>query len=127
VEDRAKIAEFYMDNLILTNMNFWDPNSRMGDVQLIALAYWLTHEEARVEKEKRVISKETNEPLWVRAELRTPHLVISNHRFIFEDPKLVPLYIEKQEQVIRHFEDIFILLGDRGLVGLSKELALITT
>ena len=95
MEDKAKMEKLYMHNLILVDMNFWDPNSRTRDVKVMALTSWLTHEEVRVEEKKRVISKETNEPLWVRAELRAPLLVINNHRLIFEDLKLEPHYIEK--------------------------------
>lgn len=61
------MVEFYMHNLILIDMNFWDPNSRMGDVQLMVLASWLTHEEAGVEEVKRIMTRETNEHLWIRA------------------------------------------------------------
>ena len=46
-EDRAKMAEFYMHNMILIDLNFWDPNSRFGDMQLMALASLLTREETR--------------------------------------------------------------------------------
>jgi len=52
--------------MILTDMKFWDPNSRMGDVELMELASWLTHEEARVEETKRVMNRETNEALWIK-------------------------------------------------------------
>lgn len=31
IKDNARMYEFYMHNLILTNMNPWDPNSIMGD------------------------------------------------------------------------------------------------
>jgi len=32
IEDRAKLVEFYLHNLTLTNMNVWDPNAKLGDV-----------------------------------------------------------------------------------------------
>lgn len=32
VEERARMVEFYMHNIILTYNNFWEPNCRMGDV-----------------------------------------------------------------------------------------------
>ncbi len=47
-----------MHNLILTSIKFWDPNSRMGDVKLLALASWMTHEEARAKEVKRVLERE---------------------------------------------------------------------
>ena len=32
------MAEFYLHNMALTDMNVWDPNSRLGDLQLMAMA-----------------------------------------------------------------------------------------
>ena len=37
-EDKAKIAEFYLHNMALTNMNVWDPNAKQGYLQLMAMA-----------------------------------------------------------------------------------------
>jgi len=50
LEDRAKMSEFYLHNLALTDLNVWDPNSKLGDLQLMALASWMNHEEARLQK-----------------------------------------------------------------------------
>jgi len=47
VEDKAKLAEFYLHNMGLPNMNLWDPNAALGDLQLMAMASWLSHEEKR--------------------------------------------------------------------------------
>ena len=48
LEDRAKISEFYFHNKAkLTDMNVWDPNAKLGDLQLMDLASWMNHEEAR--------------------------------------------------------------------------------
>jgi len=46
-EDKAKLAEFYLHNLALPNMNLWDPNATSGDLQLMAMTSWLSHEEKR--------------------------------------------------------------------------------
>lgn len=35
IEDKAKLAEFYLHNLTLTDMNVWDPNAKLGDLELI--------------------------------------------------------------------------------------------
>lgn len=48
-----------MHNLTLTNMNIWDPNPKLGDMQLMALASWMTREEDRVEEVKKVMEKES--------------------------------------------------------------------
>ncbi len=45
--DKAKLSKFYLHNLALPNMNLWDPNATLGDVQLMAMASWLNHEEKR--------------------------------------------------------------------------------
>jgi len=43
-EDKAKLAEFYLHNMGLLDMNFWDPNAALGDLQLMAMASWMSHE-----------------------------------------------------------------------------------
>lgn len=92
-------------------MNIWEPNKRMEDVKLLALASWLTHEEAKNYEIKRVMYREVNEPLWIIIELRGTHLVTSNHNIIFKDPGLVETYMEKQKHEILHFVDTFKLLA----------------
>lgn len=104
-----------MNNMVLTNMKFWDPNSRLGDAQLMALASWLVHEEARAKEVKKFMAKEESEPLCIIAELPSPKVVIRNHSLISANPKLAPRYLEKQEQAILHFEDIFRILGTKSL------------
>ena len=47
VEDKAKLAEFYVHNMALLDMNLWDPNATLGDLQLMAMASWMSHEEKR--------------------------------------------------------------------------------
>jgi len=46
-EDKAKLSKFYLHNLALPNLNSWDPNTVVGDVQLMVMASWLNHEEKR--------------------------------------------------------------------------------
>lgn len=36
----------------------WDPNPKLGDLQLMALASWMSHEEFRAKKVKRVLERE---------------------------------------------------------------------
>ena len=47
MEDRVKISKFYLHNLAVINLNVWDPNPKIGDLQLFALASWMSDEEAR--------------------------------------------------------------------------------
>lgn len=49
-------------------MNLWDPNVELGDVQLMAMASWLNHEEKRVAEIGNIINRELSEPLMIRAE-----------------------------------------------------------
>lgn len=93
MEDKAKLANFYIQNLTLKNMNFWDPNTRLGDMQLMALASWMTHEETRDEEVKRVMKKDEKEPLYIRVEWLIPRDVISNHGLIFDDVALAPKFL----------------------------------
>lgn len=44
LEDRANISELYLHNLALTYLNVWDPNPKLVDLQLMALASWMSHE-----------------------------------------------------------------------------------
>ena len=41
------MAKFYLHNMALTDMNVWDPNVRLGDLQLMAMASLMNHEELR--------------------------------------------------------------------------------
>jgi len=36
--DKAKLAEFYLHNLVLANATSWDPNTVLGDMQLMVFA-----------------------------------------------------------------------------------------
>lgn len=56
MKDREKLAEFYMHNLTFTNLNFWDPNSSSGDMQVIDLASWMTLEDTRFDEIKKVMA-----------------------------------------------------------------------
>ena len=41
------MVEFYLHNMALTDMNVWDPNAELGDLQLMDLASWINHEKSR--------------------------------------------------------------------------------
>ena len=51
--------------MALTDMNLWDPNARLGDLQLMAMASWMNHEEKRATEIKKLMEKEKNEPLMI--------------------------------------------------------------
>ena len=93
LEDRAKMSEFYLHNMALTDMNVWDPNAKLGDLQLMALESWMNHEEERAAKMKKRLAREQNEPLIIRAEQSNPMAIINTYNFIANDPQLSPMYL----------------------------------
>ena len=56
-EDKAKMADFYLYNMALMDLNVWDPNAKLGDLQLMAMASWMNHEELRATEMKRLLIK----------------------------------------------------------------------
>jgi len=50
------------------DMNVWDPNAELGDLQLMALASWMNHEESRAAEMKKISAREKIEPLMIRDE-----------------------------------------------------------
>ena len=104
------MVEFYLHNMALTGMNMWDPNAELRDLQLMALASSMNHEKSRVVEMKRILVREKNEPLFVKAEQSNSMALISTHNLIVNDPQLASRYLAAQEQAISHFEDMFRLL-----------------
>ena len=51
------MVEFYLHNMALTDMNVWDPNAKIRDLQLMGMASWMNHEELRAAKSKRLLIK----------------------------------------------------------------------
>jgi len=86
LEDRANMDEFYLHNMALTDMNVWHPNAKLGDLQLMDLASWMNHEESRAVEMKRILAREKNEPLFIRAEQSNPMALINTHNLIANDP-----------------------------------------
>ena len=115
LEDRAKIAEFYLHNMALTDMNIWDHNEELGDLKLMALASSMNHEKSRAAQMKRILAREKNEPLFIRTKQSNPIVLISTHNLIANNPQLAPRYLTSQEQAISHFEDMFRLLRDDNI------------
>jgi len=86
LEDKGKMVEFYLHNMALTNMNVWDPNAKLGDLQLMAMASWMNHEELREVEIKRSMIKEQNEPLMIRSNPSDPMALIRTHNLLSKDP-----------------------------------------
>ena len=106
------MIEFYLHNMALTDMNVWDPNAKLGDLQLMAMASWMNHEELRATEMKRVMIKEHNELLVIRAEPSDPMALTNTHNLLVNDPQIGPRYVANQAQAIAHFEDMHRLLED---------------
>jgi len=66
LKDRSKMSEFYLHNLALTDLNVWDPNAKLGDLQLMDLASWMNYEEARAVEMKKIMARKQTEPLMTR-------------------------------------------------------------
>jgi len=68
LEDKAKISKCYLHNLDLIDLNVWDHNAKLGDLQLMALSSWMIHEEAKAKEVKTILEKEEEDPLYIKAE-----------------------------------------------------------
>ena len=119
-EDKTKLAEFYLHNMALTDMNLWDPNAMLGDLQLMAMASWMSHEEKRVVEIQKMMEKELNEPPMIRAEPADPMALIYAHQHLVANPQSVPKHVVKQAQAIAHFEDMERLFGDDYIHAFMK-------
>jgi len=75
-EDKAKLAEFYLHNMALPDMNLSDPNAALGDLHLMAMASWMSHEEKRAMEIQKIMAKELSEPLMIREEPTKPWALI---------------------------------------------------
>ena len=70
------MAEFYVHNLMLTNLDILYPNPTMGDIQLTAMV----NEDTREKEIWRVMGRRNKEPLYIRPELFSPKGVILNRQ-----------------------------------------------
>ena len=119
-QDKAKLAEFYLHNLALPNEVSWDPNTALGDMQLMEFASWLNHEDQRAAEVKSAMNKELNEPLLIRAEPEDPIALISAHQNLSTDPTASLRFMDKQAQAIAHFEDMERLLGENATQACAR-------
>jgi len=94
-EDKAKLAKFYLHNLELPNMNLWDPNAALGDLQLMAMASWSSHEEKMVVEIQKIMTRELSEPLMIRAKLEDHSTLIYSHQHLVDNPHIAPDYVER--------------------------------
>ena len=84
LEDKVNIYEFYLNNFALENLNVWDPNAKLGDLQLMALTSWMSHKEATTKKVKIFVETEEIETLYIIVE-KINSMVFINHNIISND------------------------------------------
>ena len=60
------MSEFYLHNMALTYLHVWDPNAKLGDLNLMALASWMNHEEASNIETKKILERVQKKPLMIR-------------------------------------------------------------
>ena len=82
--------------MVLTDMNLWDLNARLGDLQLMAMASWMSHEDKRLAEIQKLMAKEQNEPLMIKAEPSNPLALINTHQQLPADPQSATKYINEQ-------------------------------
>lgn len=58
------MIDIYLHKMTLIEMNVWDPNAELGDLQLMDLASWMNHEDSRATKMRRILANEKKEPLF---------------------------------------------------------------
>ena len=54
---KDKMEEFYMHNLMLTDLNLWDPNPRMADMKLMSLESWMVNDDTRAQEMEEFYEK----------------------------------------------------------------------
>ena len=109
-----------MHNLVLTNLEIWDPNLIMGDMQLMALASWMINEDTRAKDIWKVMGRRNREPLYIIPEFFSPRGVILNSQEIERDPALVESYLQTQTQVIYLFDDVSRQLEDDCIMASQR-------
>lgn len=111
-KDKSKLVEFYLHNMALTDLNLWDPNVALGDLQLMAMTSWMSHEEKMAVEIYKMMTKELSEPLMIRAKPIDPLALIYAHQHLATNPQIHPDYVDKKARAITHFEDMERLFGD---------------
>jgi len=101
-------------------MNLWDPNTTLGDLQLMAMVSSLSHEEKRAVEIQKIMTMELSEPLMIRAEPEDPTTLIYSHQHLADNPHIAPDYVERKAQNIDHFEDMERLFGDNCIHACTR-------
>jgi len=81
--------------LALPNITSWDPNTAVGDMQLMAMTSWLNHEEKRATEVRNVMDRELQEPLLIRVEPGDPTALISAHQHLTTNSQALLEYMDQ--------------------------------
>jgi len=68
--------------MALLDMNLWDLNVALGDLQLMAMASWMSHEEKKTGEIQKIMEKELSEPLMIMVEPAEPLALIYAHEHL---------------------------------------------
>lgn len=79
----------YMTSLSIETLQCKTP----WDLQLMAMASWMNHEELMAVEMKRLLIKEYNKPLMISIEPSDPMALISRHNLLANDPQFGPKYL----------------------------------
>jgi hypothetical protein len=82
MEEIARLCEFYLHNLISQHPYNCNPNTYVGDVQLMPFASSIRNEEMREKEIKKYEEEELQTPFWIRDEETRPRDVITNHHHL---------------------------------------------
>ena len=72
----------------------------------MALESWMVNEDNRAKEIWNIMGRRNIEPLYFRTEVFSQRGVILNHQEIEKDLALVEIYLQTQNQVIDHFDDV---------------------
>ena len=81
--------------MALPDMNLWDPNVALEDIQLMAMASWLSHEEKRAIEIQKFMTKVLSEPLLITTELEDLSALIYAHQHLARNPQVLLDYVER--------------------------------
>ena len=86
----------------------------------MAMASWLSHEEKREVEIQKIMARELNESLMIRAEPEDPSNLIYSHRYLVDNSHIAPDHVERQAQAIAYLEDMERLFGDNCIHACTR-------
>jgi hypothetical protein len=106
------LCELYFHSIVLPHPYIWNPNTYVGDAQIMDFAYWLRHEELGIVEMKRYKEEELHSPLCIRAKEANIGEFIANNNILSLDKDVTLVWEEKQVEAMEHIEETLRLLGE---------------